>query len=68
MDLSKALDSVNSDLLLTKLNGHGLNLDTLHLIRRSLMETSENERNNSFSDWKKLSWSTSRVSPGAFTF
>ena len=55
MDLSKAFDSVNHDLLLAKLNAYGNNLDALQLIRSYLSKRNERVRvNSTFSDWKEI--------------
>ena len=55
MDLSKAFDSVNHDLLLAKLDAFGINLDALQLIRSYLSKINQRVRiNNAFSDWKEI--------------
>ena len=44
MDLSKAFDSVNHDLLPAKLVSYGIDLDALQLLKKfSLQETSESK-------------------------
>ena len=56
MDLSKAFDSVNHDLLLAKLEAYGLDNNTVCFMRR--YRTNRLQRckiNNSFSEWMKIS-------------
>ena len=56
MDLSKAFDSVNHDLLFAKLEAYGLDNNTVCFMRR--YRTNRLQRckiNNSFSEWMKIS-------------
>ena len=55
MDLSKAFDCVNHDLLIAKLSAYGLNMDALQLIRSYLSNRQQRVKiNSSFSDWKEI--------------
>ena len=55
MDLSKAFDSVNHDLLIAKLNAYGLNMDALKLIKTYLLKRHQRVKvNSSFSAWKEI--------------
>ena len=55
MDLSKAFDMLNHDLLLAKLYEYGFDKQTLRLIRSYLTNRLQRTKiNHSFSSWKKL--------------
>ena len=55
MDLSKAFDSVDHDLLLAKLNFHGINLDALQLLGSHLSKRHQRVKvNSTLSDWKEI--------------
>ena len=55
MDLSKAFDRVDHDLLLAKLNAYGTNLDALQLLRSYLSKRHQRVKENcTFSDWKEI--------------
>ena len=55
MDLSKAFDNVDHNLLLAKLNAYGINLDALQLIRSYLFKRHQRVKvNSTFSDWKEI--------------
>ena len=55
MDLSKAFDCVNHDVLIAKLSAYGLNMDALQLIRSHLSNRQQRVKiNSSFSDWKEI--------------
>ena len=57
MDLSKALDSVDHNHLLAKLNAYGINLVALQLLRNYLSKRYQRVKvNSTFSDWKELSF------------
>ena len=55
MDLSKAFDTLNHDLLLPKLNAYGFSKDALHLIRSYLKYRWQRCKiNTTFSSWTEL--------------
>ena len=55
MDLLKAFDSVDHNLLLAKLNAYGINLDALQLLRSYLSKRHQRVKvNSTFSDWKEI--------------
>ena len=55
MDLSKAFDTLNHDLLLAKLNAYGFSKDALHLIRSYLKYRWQRCKiNTTFSSWTEL--------------
>ena len=63
MDLSKALDSVDHNLLLAKLNAYGINLDALQLLRSYLSKKYQRVKvNSTFSGWKEISFGVPRGS------
>ena len=56
MDLSKAFDSLNHDLLLAKLEAYGLDNNAVSFMRSYLTNRLEHCKiNNSFSEWAKIS-------------
>ena len=55
VDLSKAFNSVDHDLLLAKLNAYDINLDALQLLRSYLSKRHQRVKvNSTFSDWKEV--------------
>ena len=55
MDLSKAFDTINYDLLLAKLSAYGFGTASLKLIRSYLtIHFQRTKMNTSFSSWSKL--------------
>ena len=55
MNLSKAFDSLNHDLLLTKLDAHGLDNNAVSFMRSYLPKRLQRFKiNNSFSEWAKI--------------
>ena len=55
MDLSKAFDTLNHDLLIAKLYAYGFNRDSLRLLKSYLTDRWQRTKiNNSFSSWKSL--------------
>ena len=55
MDLSKAFESVDHDLLLSKLNAYGIDLDAFQLLRSYLSKGRQRVTvNSTFSDWKEI--------------
>ena len=56
MDLSKAFDSLNHDLLLAKLEAYGLDNNAVSFMRSYLTNRLQRCKiNNSFSEWAKIS-------------
>ena len=56
MDLSKAFDSLNHDLLLAKLEAYGLDNDAVSFMRSYVTNRLQRCKiNNSFSEWAKIS-------------
>jgi exonuclease III/predicted transport protein len=56
MDLSKAFDTVNHDLLIAKLKFYGFGDNALHILQDYLSDRWQRTKiNTSFSDWKELS-------------
>ena len=54
-DLSKALDTLNHNLLIAKLNGYGFDIKTLKLLHSYLTKRWQRTKvNSSFSTWLKL--------------
>ena len=55
MDLSKAFDTLNHDLLIAKLHTYGFDKDSLKLLKSYLSDRWQRTKiNNSFSSWKSL--------------
>ena len=55
MDLSKAFDTINYDLLLAKLSAYGLSKDALELIRNYLSDRWQKIKiNTCFSSWTSV--------------
>ena len=55
IDLSKAFDTLNHDLLIAKLHAYGSDIKTLKLLHRYLTKRwQRTEVNSSFSTWSEL--------------
>ena len=55
MDLSKALDTLNHNLLLVKLNAYGFSFNAIKFIQNYLSERFQRvNKNNNFSKWCKI--------------
>ena len=55
MDLSKAFDTLNHDLLIAKLNAYGFTRESLKLIKRYLTNRSQRSKvNTNFRSWSEL--------------
>ena len=55
MDLSKAFDTINHELLIAKLHGYGFNVDSLEIILDYLTDRWQRTKiNSSFSSWSEL--------------
>ena len=55
MDLSKAFDTINHELLVAKLGAYGFDKSALNIIMDYLSDRWERTKvNTSFSDWKEL--------------
>ena len=55
MDLSKALDTLNHNLLLVKLNAYGFSFNAIKFIQNYLSERFQTvNKNNNFSKWCKI--------------
>ena len=55
MDLSKAFDTINHELLLTKLHGYGFSIEALEVLLSYLQEKSQRVKiNTTFSSWTQL--------------
>ena len=55
MDLSKAFDTINHDLLIAKLKVYGFSDSALHIVKDYLSDRWQRTKiNTSFSDWKEL--------------
>ena len=55
MELSKAFDTLNHDLLITKLDAYGFDIKTLKLLHSYLTKRwQRTKRNSSFSTWLEL--------------
>ena len=55
MDLSKAFDTINHELLIAKLDAYGFDSDALHIVLDYLSDRWQRTKvNNSFSDWSEL--------------
>ena len=56
MDLSKAFDTINHDLLIAKLKVYGFGDNALHIVKDYLSDRWERVKiNTSFSDWQEVS-------------
>ena len=63
MDLSKALDTLNHDLLITKLGVYGFETDALRYLKSYLTNRKQRARvNKTFSEWERI---TAGVTQGA---
>ena len=61
MDLSKAFDCMNHELLIAKLNAYGFGKDSLNIINSYLSNRWQRVKvNSSFSDWTELLLGVSR--------
>ena len=67
MDLSKAFDTINHQLLLVKLHAYGLSKQGLAIVYSYLSNQKQRIRINFFSSWKDLICA-SRISPWTFAF
>jgi hypothetical protein len=55
MDLSKAFDTINYDLLIAKLKSYGFGDNALHIVQDYLSDRWQRTKiNSSFSDWKEI--------------
>ena len=55
MDLSKALDTLNHNLLFVKLNAHGFSFNAIKFVQSYLLERFQRVNiNNNFSEWCKI--------------
>ena len=55
MDLSKAFDTLNHNLLIAKLGAYGFERDSLSFMKSYLKDRQQRVRvNNSFSSWEKI--------------
>ena len=55
MDLSKAFDTINHELLIAKLNAYGFSDSALQIVQSYLSDRWQRTKvNSSFSDWKEL--------------
>ena len=67
MDLSKAFDTINHQLLVAKLYYYGFEKGALNLILNYLSNRWQRTKiNTSFSSWSDITWSTARISARAF--
>ena len=69
MDLSKAFDTLNHDLLLGKLHGYGFDIDSLKVLHSYLSDTYQKTKiNESFSSLSKIVFGVPQGSVLAFSF
>ena len=62
MDLSKAFDSLNHDLLLAKLEAYGLDNKAVSFMKSYLTNRLQHCKiNNSFSEWTNICWGPRRI-------
>lgn len=54
MDLSKAFDTINHELLLSELNAYGIAKQVLLVICSYLANRQQRKKNNAFSSWGDL--------------
>ena len=55
MDLSKAFDTINHELLIAKLEAYGFGIDALHIVQSYLSDRWQRTKiNTSFSSWEEL--------------
>ena len=55
MDLSKAFDTLNHNVLLAKLNAYGFSFNAIKFVQSYLSERFERVNiNNNFSEWRKI--------------